>query len=352
MKKILLIYIWLCFSFSSFSQIISINEGTSFYVPESVLFSLSDEMNFINDSELSTFKGIVKFTGTGEQLISGRIPISFLKLVIDNEVLIIHNDVMIFDQLDMQNGIINLADNNLTVDDNAVISGSFSEQCMIAINGNGELIRKIDENGVYLFPIGDISLNYDYSPAEINFTSGNYSDASVMVRVVNRKHPENSSIDNYLNRYWQISAEGISDQNYEVILNFVEDDVIGNESEIYSALYTNSWDFLEPIFGNQIIGNLVEFGYLTGGEKSAMIDIASHNNDQFKLTGINDGFIIFGNTKNVLNVDVYNLIGQKIYSQKEIISNEITLNNPISTGIYLIRVQTIFGNYSEKIMIY
>ncbi len=353
MKKILTVFFILLINISLWGQKVSIAPNTSFHVPETMSLILSDAVDLNNDSESSTFNGNIKFIGSEEQNISGTVPVNILNMYIDNIGILLENDVFIISELEMQNGIINLQSNNLTIGSDAILSGNYSNECMIVSDANGIFIRNIPENDTYFFPVGDITENPDYTPAEIDITDGNFTDANVSILVINAKHPNNSSNDNYLNRYWQLSANGITNQEYDITLDYVDNDVVGSEPEIYGALYADEWVLLNQVSGNQITGTVTEFGDFTGGEQSAFTGINNVQNNEINIIGLNDGFKININSDiEILQIDVYNVLGQEIYKQKELTSSIIQFDNNVNTGIYFVRLQTDKGTISEKVLIY
>ncbi len=353
MKKFLIVFFILLFNISLWGQKVSIAPNTLFHVPETMSLILSDAVDLNNDSESSTFNGNIKFIGSEEQIISGTVPVNISNMYIDNTGILLENDVFIISEIEMQNGIINLQSNNLTIGSDAILSGNYSNECMLVSDANGIFIRNVSGNGIYFFPLGDITENPDYSPAEIDITNGNFTDANVSISVINAKHPNNSSNDNYLNRYWQVLANGITSPEYDITLDYVAGDIVGSESEIYGALYADEWVLLNQVSGNQITGTVTEFGDFTGGEQSAFTGINNVQNNEINIIGLNDGFKININSDiEILQIDVYNVLGQEIYKQKEVTSRIIQFDNNVNTGIYFVRLRTDKGTVSEKVLIY
>ncbi len=339
---------------SFFGQEIFIASGTSFNMSDNTGLVLSEGTDFKNNSSDVILNGDVKFAGSSEQEINGSSAIQFKKLYVDNVGLLLNNNVSVTDELNMQNGIIDLQSSTLTLEDGSVLNGSFDNACMFVSNTSGNLIRGISSNGTYLFPVGDITGSNDYTPASIEMTSGTYSNASLAVNVQNSKHPNNSSTNDYLNRYWKLSASGITNPEYDVTLDFVAGDIAGNDANIYAGYYIPSqWYVLNLVSGNQINESaLNQFGDFSGGEYSVFTGINEIFNDDIKIIGLEDGFkIISESDVKVIKVDVINTIGQEVYNQKNLPSNTIKLNNSVKTGIYLIRLLTNKGFVSKKVFI-
>ncbi|MCF6366562.1 MAG: T9SS type A sorting domain-containing protein [Bacteroidales bacterium] len=353
MKKYIIIVLILIAGISSESQVLSVSDGVSFSVQGSVTLTLSDGTDFINDSQNTSLNGNIEFIGSGEQIISGTVPLNISNMYIDNSGLLLENDVFVSSELNMQNGIINLQSNNLTVGNSAVISGNYSDNCMVVSDASGVFIRNVSGNGTYLFPVGDIFGTPDYSPAEVDMLSGNYTDADIRVSVFNEKHSQNNSTVNYLNRYWQVSATGITNPDFDITLDYVPGDVAGNEAEIFGALYTTDWLLLNQVSNSQITANINKFGDFTGGEQYAFSGINELLNNEITVVGLEDGFRI--NLKHgieILQMNVFNVLGQEVYQQKEVSTNIVSFNRAVKTGIYFIRLLTNKGIVSKKVLIH
>ncbi len=353
MKKYIIILLILFLTITAESQILSVLVGASLHVPETITVILSDGTDLNIDSESSTFNGNMKFLGSEEQSISGDMPLVISILYIENTGLVLDNDLLIESELDMQDGIFNIQSNILTLGSDIILNGNFSESCMIVADATGSFQRNLSDNGIYNFPVGDIIGVNDYSPVEINIIDANFSDANISVSVVNTKHPQNNSNNHYLNRYWQVSANGISNQEYDIVLDYVNEDIVGTETEIYGALNSEEWILLNPILNNQITGTVYNFGDFTGGETSAFVGIENIDNNEFNIIGLDDGFEIY-NRKDIeiLKISVYNVIGQEIFKQNKIYSNVVEFNSSVKSGIYFIRIETDKTIFSKKVLIY
>ena len=353
MKKYIIIILILFWTITAESQILSVSEGASLHVPETITVILSDGIDFNINSESSTFNGNMKFLGSEEQFISGDMPLVLSKLYIENSALFLDNNLLVESELDMQDGIFNIQSNILTLGSDIILNGNFSENCMIVADAVGTFQRNISDNGIYIFPIGDMSGDIEYSPAEISIIDADYSEAYISVSVINNKHPQNVSVNSYLKRYWQVSANGISNQEYDIVLDYVNEDIVGTETEIYGALYSEEWILLNPISNNQITGTVYNFGDFTGGESSAFVGIENIDNNEFNIIGLDDGFEIYNKTGiEIIKISVYNVIGQEIFKQNKIYSNVIEFNAPVNTGIYFIRIETDKTIFSKKVFIY
>ena len=353
MKNTFLILFVFLLNLNGFSQKISVPDGISFHVSDNVALVLSDGMNLELNSENTSFNGNIIFAGNETQTISGTIPVIFDKLTVDNGNMLLENDLTVNNELNMLNGIIDITDKLFIIGEDAVLSGNFSNNCMIVKNESGVFQRNVSSNNLYLFPVGNISGTSDYSPAEIEITNATYDNASINIAVTNSKFSENTSVNNYLNRYWEINQTGISNPEYHIDLTYLPSDIIGNEDEIYGAYYQNGWHLLNPVSNNKITADINELGVFTGGEQSAFSSVDVIFNDEIKISGVDDGFIVnAGSGIDISNIIVFNVLGQKVYQQKEFVSGEIRFNKSVSSGIFFIQLVTNRGTYTKKVFIY
>ena len=102
-----------------------------------------------------------------------------------------------------------------------------------------EIRRLVSSTGTYKFPLTDGSGKT--IPVTIELTGGNVgTDAWIQVATTNSKHSNNASSNNYLNRYWTITSNGISNPNYDITVEYTSSDISGTESEIAAGLWTGS----------------------------------------------------------------------------------------------------------------
>jgi trimeric autotransporter adhesin len=80
---------------------------------------------------------------------------------------------------------------------------------MVVTDGTGELRYNSAAVDTMMFPVGDITGTPEYSPAKIILKSGT-GNGPIGVRVVNTKHPNDTSASEFLSRYWKVSSSGIT----------------------------------------------------------------------------------------------------------------------------------------------
>jgi hypothetical protein len=138
--------------------------------------------------------------------------------------------------LALTNGHIDLGANNLTLASDANIGGTpGSASFVIADDTGGQLTRTLSASGTYTYPIGDNSGATEYTPATITFTGGTYA-GTVGVRVIDAVHPSNVGATDYLTRYWQVSASGVTPTNYTFAGTYASSgDITGTEANCFPA---------------------------------------------------------------------------------------------------------------------
>ena len=157
--------------------------------------------------------------------------------------------------LALTNGHVDLGTNNLTLALGASIGGTpGSASFVIADDTGGQLTRTLSTSGTYTYPIGDNSGTTDYTPATITFTGGTYA-GTVGVRVIDAVHPSNVGATNYLTRYWQVSASGVTPTDYTFAGTYASSgDITGTEANCFPARHdgTNWIDIGGSSIGSNI----------------------------------------------------------------------------------------------------
>jgi hypothetical protein len=136
----------------------------------------------------------------------------------------------------LTNGHIDLGTNNLILASGATIGGTpGSASFVIADDTGGQLTRTLSASGTYTYPIGDNSGTTEYSQATFTFTGGTYA-GTVGVRVIDAVHPSNVGATDYLTRYWQVSASGVTPTNYTFAGTYASSgDITGTEANCFPA---------------------------------------------------------------------------------------------------------------------
>lgn len=202
----------------------------------------------------------VNLNGPENQTISGSSAPTFGNLTVNKpggEAILAVN-ASLDGTLTLTSGNLNIANRNLTLGANAV-AGTFSATSMIVADGGGEVRRTYTGVGSYTFPIGDKTATAEYSPITVNVTSGTFASAYVAVSVTDAIHPNNSSVDRNLSRYWTVRPSGITSPVVTVSASYTNADINGVEGEISAAQLngifsqqTNPWVRYAALSGNTL----------------------------------------------------------------------------------------------------
>ncbi|MEE4256218.1 MAG: hypothetical protein V2I47_04200, partial [Bacteroidales bacterium] len=226
----------------TFADIV-ISSGTTMNVSSGTTVVLAGD--FTNNGSADLGDGTFVFNDSDLQNVGGTSISEFGNLTINNSGfgIALGQDIRVDGTLTLTSGYLALGASDLTLGEVSSISGTFSSSELIVGAATG-VIRKefADDTGAnpdsFLFPIGDLS--YNYTPISIDFSTGDFSSAYVEINVHNAKEPSNTSIDSYLNRYWEIYTFGITDYLYDATATYVDGDIVGTEADISGALYTGT----------------------------------------------------------------------------------------------------------------
>lgn len=168
----------------------------------------------------------------------------------------------------LTDGLLNLNNQTLTIGNSANIVGTMGASRHIVAT-SGILQKDFGAAGSFSFPVGD---GTDYTPISLNFSGGTYTSASTDVSLRTGKHPNNTSDNHYLNRYWTVNSSGMSGFSCVVTATYADGDFTGTESELVSAKWNGSaWTELNDVNegSNQISGTVSSFSDFTAGEPTA-----------------------------------------------------------------------------------
>ena len=108
----------------------------------------------------------------------------------------------------------------------------------------------------YNFPLDDG--NGNAIPVIVNLTSGSNFDSGdyIGITTAGSIHPQNANNANFLNRYWTVTINGISNPSYSINANYSAGDIANAATNLIVGNYTSSWN---EITGATIAGNTVSF---------------------------------------------------------------------------------------------
>jgi hypothetical protein len=214
------------------------------------------------------------YNGSSAQNTGNGLPTTVNNLTINNSAGVTLDAITTVNgTLTLTSGLLTLGSNNLILGSSATVSGTSSASNMVVATGTGELRKTYTTTGSFTFPVGDNTGTAEYSPVTLNFTTGTFSSAYAAVKITNAKHPNNTSSNHFITRYWTVTSSGISAFSCNITLTYVDADVNGTESNIYNSAWNGiSWSLLDQTntSTNQLTGTVYTFSDFTGGEASAL----------------------------------------------------------------------------------
>ncbi len=199
--------------------------------------------NFTNSGIADLGDGTIIFNGTAAQTIGGTTVSEFGDIEINNSAGVsLGVSSQVDGEMTLTDGVFSIGTNNLTFGVAASpVAGTLSSGEMILADGTGQVRKAFADGtsdpGTFVFTIGSDDGTAEYSPIEIDFNNSTFVSAYVAVNVTPLIEPDNSSIDNYLERYWTIVNSGITAYTYDITATYVDADIVGTEADISGALY-------------------------------------------------------------------------------------------------------------------
>ncbi|MCK5337619.1 MAG: hypothetical protein KAJ50_02365, partial [Bacteroidales bacterium] len=210
--------------------------------------------NFTNSGIADLGDGTIIFNGTAAQTIGGTTVSEFGNIEINNSAGVsLGVSSQVDGEMTLTDGVFSIGTNNLTFGVAASpVAGTLSSGEMILADGTGQVRKAFADGtidpGTFVFTIGSDDGTAEYSPIEINFNNSTFASAYVAVNVTPLIEPDNSSADNYLERYWTIVNSGITAYAYDIIATYVDADIVGTEADISGALYDGAgWFIGDPV---------------------------------------------------------------------------------------------------------
>ena len=192
-----------------------------------------------------TDAGVVILNGSSPQTLEGGMGLASLVVNNSSDVIFINGGVSILDTLTLIDGYVMLGDNHLYLDSNGLVQGSgLGSQSFVVTNGTGEFRKNFYSGAAqdFAFPIGSIfGSSIIYSPANVSITNAtSYGDNNFIgARVTDAVYPDPNILDNYLTRYWTLSAQNLTGLTFNASFQYIEGDVVtagaGVEADIVTA---------------------------------------------------------------------------------------------------------------------
>ncbi len=225
--------------------------------------------NFANNASYTDINapgnGLI-LNGTTLQHITGSG--SFARLTLNNAAgAQIENDLTLTEDLTLIQGIFDIKKSLVTLDVNSNVvaspAGTFGASKMITSDGvfSNVGLRKFFNPGAltFLYPIGTSG---KYTPALLTITA-NSTVGYVRINNINSRHPALISSANALDYYWEVQSSGISGFSGSLVLNYLQEDVVGDEPNYLTARLMvpgTNWSLfsgVDPVF------NTITTGYTT-----------------------------------------------------------------------------------------
>ena len=140
---------------------------------------------------------------------------------------------------------------DLMLGNSATVTG-YDDNEYVATTGTGFVQKGVTANGTFEFPIGD---GTNYSPLTSEYTGSAYASANLRARVNDLTHPNKpiKSTD-FISRYWDINATGITDYENLLTGTYIPADVTGTAADIKGASYDGSeWYYGDPANGANLV---------------------------------------------------------------------------------------------------
>jgi hypothetical protein len=251
------------------STSLTINNGGALNNAGTVI--LAGNLNNLNAAVTNLGTGTISMAGTVLQQINGQNTIN--NLTNNNAAGVnLNANTTVNGTLTLTSGRLALGSYNLFLGTGATIGGAPSATAMVVATGTGELRKSFSAAGSFSFPVGDNTGTAEYAPVTVSFTGGSYGAGNyVGVNLVNSAYPGASG--SYINRYWNVRQSGISGFTCNATFKYMQADVVGTESSIYSlritptsVVYFSATNTATDILTTN---GITEFGTFTGIQQLA-----------------------------------------------------------------------------------
>lgn len=249
MKKTKLLTLFCALATVSFGQF-TIESGATVTLQGAATLVLED-VDFVNQGSLDAQTGSkVMFTGTSNNsLTSNGDDIYDLEISKDGA------DVQLLDDLTVSNSLsfgdsgnkLDIAANDLILEAAATVTGADASHYVQA-DGAGYMEKKYSAAGAFTYPVGDAA---NYSPLASNFTGALGATPSIKTKVTASAHPNlPGTATDYIARYWDVEATGITSYSNTVTGTYVAGDVTGTAASVKGASYGTSWSYAGAAAGS------------------------------------------------------------------------------------------------------
>jgi len=183
--------------------------------------------------------GTIVYNNNGDQTIGSY---TYYNLTVDGGgVKTLNGNVTVNNVLNLQNGIVDIGNNNLTLSTNGSISGTFNSSRMIRTGGTGSIIKQGTSaaNFVMTYPVGTQN---KYTPFEItSLTATVAGTATISIRAVDGVAPGPPAANSTdLNKYWLVSSTNltVTSANLRITYDYSEVGSGGDQSSYVPYVYS------------------------------------------------------------------------------------------------------------------
>ena len=205
------------------------------------------------------------FNGNTAQVTGDGLPASVKYLTINNSSGVsLSSNTNVSKTLELTNGNLLTSSNTLSLGTSHFNSGTLNNSFgKIIGNFNRQISNSVNS---ILFPVGTSSTNY--TPVELNNVSGT---GTFTVNAVAGAHP-NVLGTNVLQMYWKLNNSGLT--SADVTFNYLDADVVGNESNYVIGKYDGNWSFpggtVNTTTNQATITGVTSFSDWSLGDQSAL----------------------------------------------------------------------------------
>jgi hypothetical protein len=239
------------------------------------MLTLGGNNSYTNLSNITGYNG-VEYAATAAQTTGAELGSSITHLTINNTAgVTVSSSKTVTGTLTLTNGLMSIGPNIFTLGASAVLAGTPSATAMIVASAGGEVRKEISSAGSFTFPIGDNSGTAEYSPIAMTVNSADaFASAYISASVTNAKHANNTSSTNFLARYWNLAASGITNPNYTAVFTYADGDINGAENQLWGGKYNgSSWTLLSVVneaANSFTAAGISSFSDMTAGELGVM----------------------------------------------------------------------------------
>lgn len=324
------------------AQFIQVSEGTNFVV-QGASMQIND-LDIINNGTFQQRNGEMIWAGKKEAILDGSTPIQFDSLSINNQSsIVLYNDIVVESVIEMDNGILNLYDNNLILPEDKSSLGNETTTGRVISSGKGEIIKSF---------YGEITGNENIGNLGLTLSAfSNHGGLEIRRGHASVSLPTGESIE----RYYKISTFSTAKEDFEIGVEYFTDEVVNYTPNTENDIWVRNngqWKSARSrFFENQEGGELIAKGEFKLTESLITVgsqeDIIAFDNVPTVFTpnddGANDEFVIPNiDFSGAYQVSIYDKSGKKIYSSANYSKKPwdgTYMGQSMPIGTYLYRIE-------------